>query len=241
MTRSRAYKAASGNEDKEAKAPADKVTIFTHATIYTAAADKPVEGGYLVVKGGKDWEDWDTRMVKGLEKAQDKDGSWAGQHCITGKTFCTAGALLVLTADRTPFSVDVIKAAKEKKDMRKLIALPLVAAVACGGGALKDQARDAMPSHESISMGSPSSSGQASSSSALVSQDSVAGVPGWTVWPRVSGSARRPDRTSSSLIARCGPPTTGCLWLCPLTSTSKVFTPCSMAFRAAESAAIWAA
>jgi hypothetical protein len=60
------------------------------------------------------------------------------------------------------------------KDMKNLIALPLVAAVACGGGAFKDQARDAMPSKESISMGSPSSSG-ASSSTALVSHDSVEG------------------------------------------------------------------
>ena len=65
--------------------------------------------------------------------------------------------------------------AKEKKDMKKLIALPLVAAVACGGGAFKDQARDAMPSKESVSMGAPSSSGTASSSTALVSSDSVAG------------------------------------------------------------------
>ena len=46
----------------------------------------------LVLKGGKDWDDWDAKMVKGLEKAQDKDGSWQGHHCITGKTFCTAGA-----------------------------------------------------------------------------------------------------------------------------------------------------
>src|SRR5581483_3289695 len=73
----------------------------------------------LILKGGKDWEDWDGKMVKGLEKAQDKDGSWQGQHCITGKTFCTAGALLVLMADRTPFSMDVLKAAKEKRDNPK--------------------------------------------------------------------------------------------------------------------------
>jgi hypothetical protein len=73
----------------------------------------------LLLKGGKDWEDWDAKMVKGLEKAQDKDGSWQGHHCITGKTFCTAGALLVLMADRTPFSVDVLKAAKEKRDNEK--------------------------------------------------------------------------------------------------------------------------
>ncbi|HYS08914.1 MAG TPA: hypothetical protein VEP66_09220 [Myxococcales bacterium] len=59
--------------------------------------------------------------------------------------------------------------------MRNLIALPLVAAVACSGGAFKDQARGAMPSNESVSMGSPSSSAGTSSSAALVSNDSVAG------------------------------------------------------------------
>jgi len=70
----------------------------------------------LVLIGGKDWEEWDAKMAKGLEKAQDKDGSWQGHHCITGKTFCTSGALLVLMADRTPFPLEVIKAAKEKRD-----------------------------------------------------------------------------------------------------------------------------
>jgi hypothetical protein len=70
----------------------------------------------LILKGGKDWTDWDEKMTKGMEKAQDKDGSWQGHHCITGKTFCTAGALLVLLADRTPFPVEVLKAAKEKRD-----------------------------------------------------------------------------------------------------------------------------
>lgn len=71
----------------------------------------------LLVKGGKDWTEWDGKMTKGLEKAQDKDGSWAGHHCITGKTFCTAAALLVLTADRTPFPLDVLQASAtaEKK------------------------------------------------------------------------------------------------------------------------------
>jgi hypothetical protein len=73
----------------------------------------------LLLKGGKDWDDWDAKMVKGLEKAQDKDGSWQGHHCITGKTFCTAGSLLVLMADRTPFPVEVLKAAKEKRDNEK--------------------------------------------------------------------------------------------------------------------------
>ncbi|MCI0703920.1 MAG: amidohydrolase family protein [Planctomycetia bacterium] len=33
--------------------PKEKITIFHNATIYTATADKPIEGGYMVVKGGK--------------------------------------------------------------------------------------------------------------------------------------------------------------------------------------------
>jgi hypothetical protein len=73
----------------------------------------------LLLKGGKDWDDWDAKMVKGMEKAQDKDGSWQGHHCITGKTFCTSGALLVLMADRTPFPLEVLKVAKEKRDNEK--------------------------------------------------------------------------------------------------------------------------
>ena len=68
----------------------------------------------LLIKGGKDWEDWDAKMAKGMEKAQDKDGSWQGHHCITGKTFCTAGALLVLMADRTQFPPEVLVKAEVK-------------------------------------------------------------------------------------------------------------------------------
>ena len=60
----------------------------------------------LVVKGGKDWEEWDAKMQQAVPRVQDKDGSWSGHHCITGKTFCTAAALLVLTADRTPVPAD---------------------------------------------------------------------------------------------------------------------------------------
>lgn len=67
----------------------------------------------LLVKADKEWADWDGKMRESLPKAQDGDGSWSGHHCITGKTFCTAGALLVLMADRTPFPADVLKAARE--------------------------------------------------------------------------------------------------------------------------------
>lgn len=73
----------------------------------------------LLVKGGKDWTDWDAKMTAGLEKAQDKDGSWSGQHCITGKVFCTASALLVLMADRTPFPAEVLKKDEAKPDSPK--------------------------------------------------------------------------------------------------------------------------
>jgi hypothetical protein len=59
----------------------------------------------LMVKGGKAWEQWDKKMTAGLTRAQDNDGGWSGQHCITGKTFCTAAALLVLMADRAPIPV----------------------------------------------------------------------------------------------------------------------------------------
>ncbi len=60
--------------------------------------------------------------------------------------------------------------------MKKLIALPLVAAVACGGGTFKDQARSAMPSKDAISMGAPSSGG--TSSTALVAQSSTDSTAG---------------------------------------------------------------
>jgi len=75
----------------------------------------------MLVRGGKDWDDWDAKMQESLPKAQDKDGSWSGHHCITGKTFCTASALLVLLADRTKFPEDVLAAARAeaKKEAAK--------------------------------------------------------------------------------------------------------------------------
>jgi len=58
----------------------------------------------LLSKGGKEWEGWDRRMTENLERVQNADGSWAGNHCITGRTFCTSAALLTLLVDRTPAS-----------------------------------------------------------------------------------------------------------------------------------------
>jgi hypothetical protein len=59
----------------------------------------------LVVQGGERWKKWDANMANLLARVQNKDGSWTGHHCITGRTFCTASALLVLMADRAPVPV----------------------------------------------------------------------------------------------------------------------------------------
>jgi hypothetical protein len=59
-------------------------------------------GESLVVDGGKAWQEWDSSMTANLNRIQNEDGSWTGHHCITGRTFCTASALLVLTVDRAP-------------------------------------------------------------------------------------------------------------------------------------------
>jgi hypothetical protein len=69
----------------------------------------------LRVKGGEDWEKWDKTISDAAAKAQDKDGSWSGHHCITGKTFCTGAALLVLMADRAPMPA-VAKADVKKEE-----------------------------------------------------------------------------------------------------------------------------
>jgi hypothetical protein len=61
----------------------------------------------LAVKGGKDWTTWDRNMARNLSHVQNKNGSWSGHHCITGTTFCTSSALLVLMADRSPVPVAV--------------------------------------------------------------------------------------------------------------------------------------
>ena len=59
-------------------------------------------GESLFAEGGKDWEAWDRSITANLNRIQNKDGSWTGHHCITGRTFCTSAALLVLMIDRSP-------------------------------------------------------------------------------------------------------------------------------------------
>ncbi len=65
-------------------------------------------GESLVVKGGQPWHKWDTSMTANMNRIQNDDGSWTGHHCITGRTFCTAAALMVLMVDRTPVPVEAL-------------------------------------------------------------------------------------------------------------------------------------
>jgi hypothetical protein len=50
--------------------------------------------------GGRDWEKWNGEMKMKLVRLQNDDGTWAGQHCITGRVAVTSAAILLLRADR---------------------------------------------------------------------------------------------------------------------------------------------
>jgi len=50
--------------------------------------------------GGPEWEKWNSAMKLKLVHLQNDDGTWAGQHCITGRVAVTSAAVLLLLADR---------------------------------------------------------------------------------------------------------------------------------------------
>ena len=52
----------------------------------------------MLQKGGPNWKKWFPVVRDKIIGVQNADGSWAGKHCITSRTFCTAASLLVLTA-----------------------------------------------------------------------------------------------------------------------------------------------
>lgn len=52
----------------------------------------------MLQKGGEDWDKWFPVVRDKIIDVQNRDGSWTGHHCITSRTFCTAAAILVLTA-----------------------------------------------------------------------------------------------------------------------------------------------
>jgi hypothetical protein len=72
-------------------------------------------GESLILKGGNAWEKWDQSIAENLNSCQNADGSGSGQHCITGRTFCTAAALQVLTIDRAPQPATPLKTEQAAK------------------------------------------------------------------------------------------------------------------------------
>lgn len=59
--------------------------------------------------GGDSWEKWNTKIKAHIDGLQNRDGTWSGQHCITGRVACTAAAVLALLAERAPIEVSMSK------------------------------------------------------------------------------------------------------------------------------------
>jgi len=64
----------------------------------------------LFANKSNEWPGWQSHIAANLDHVQNEDGSWMGQHCITSRTFCTAAAVLVLTADRSAPSKKIASA-----------------------------------------------------------------------------------------------------------------------------------
>ncbi len=47
------------------------------------------------------WDKWNGKIKERLEKLQNKNGTWAGHHCITGRVACTSAAILTMLTERT--------------------------------------------------------------------------------------------------------------------------------------------
>lgn len=82
-------------------------------------------GESLFIEGGEAWKTFDKKMTENLTNVQNKDGSWSGHHCITGRTFCTATALSVLMTDRMHVPEELLeKARAELAEQIRQEALP---------------------------------------------------------------------------------------------------------------------
>ena len=55
--------------------------------------------------GGAAWEKWNGDMKTKVIRLQNEDGTWSGQHCITGRVAVTSAAILLLVADRDPLLI----------------------------------------------------------------------------------------------------------------------------------------
>ena len=54
-------------------------------------------GDGLKRSGGKEWQEWHSKITQKILKLQNQDGTWAGHHCITGRCAVTSAAILNLT------------------------------------------------------------------------------------------------------------------------------------------------
>jgi len=55
----------------------------------------------MYVESTQDHARWYPKITKALMTSQNKDGSWMGHHCITGRVFCTACSIVaMLVPDR---------------------------------------------------------------------------------------------------------------------------------------------
>jgi hypothetical protein len=50
--------------------------------------------------GGDAWSKWHADITQKIVGLQNRDGTWAGHHCITGRVAMTSAAILNLTVDR---------------------------------------------------------------------------------------------------------------------------------------------
>ena len=57
--------------------------------------------------GGEAWAKWNGDMKTKLIRLQNEDGTWAGQHCITGRVAVTSAAILLLLADHDAVTMPV--------------------------------------------------------------------------------------------------------------------------------------
>ncbi|MCH8042428.1 MAG: hypothetical protein IID44_01800 [Planctomycetes bacterium] len=52
----------------------------------------------MLQSGGEDWKRWYPLVRDRTVGVQNSDGSWTGHHCMTSRVFCTAAAVLILSA-----------------------------------------------------------------------------------------------------------------------------------------------
>jgi hypothetical protein len=88
----------------------------------------------LVALGGDEWKSWDKSITENLVRIQNGDGSWSGDHCITGRTFCTAAALLTLMADRAPTPLAAATDEQNRDDQKPADQIPAEVSIESDAG-----------------------------------------------------------------------------------------------------------